>query len=201
MPSLGDTAAWLTSGAGDGSTAPSTLPSIRVDGHRIRSLRSRVSPVEGTGPGNGIAGPEDETLTRARTQIAPMGSSGKAFRLLAPKVSTVRTATLYPTQEWEGQVVEVRSHELEARLLDVTSGDRRGREVATIPLQELSAEDRTGVRVGSIFRWVIGYERSVGGTRRRVSQIVFLDPPRLSDRDLKRGREWAAWLREGWDEE
>ena len=45
--------------------------------------------------------------------------------------------------------------------------------------------------VGSIFRWVIGYERTPEGTRKRVSQIVFRDLPRMTESDLRAGREWA----------
>ena len=43
----------------------------------------------------------------------------------------------------------------------------------------------------SIFRWVIGYERSASGTKKRVSQIVFRDLPRLTRADVREGREWA----------
>ncbi|WP_420441428.1 hypothetical protein [Candidatus Palauibacter sp.] len=82
--------------------------------------------------------------------------------------------------------------------MDLTAGDSVACEDAVIPLDEISAEDRQNMESGSIFRWVIGYERSVGGTRRRVSQIVFLDLPPVTDRDLERGREWADRLRAQW---
>lgn len=89
-------------------------------------------------------------------------------------------------------------YEFEAWLLDLTAGDEGDRDVAAIPLEEVGAEDRSLMREGAIFRWVIGYERSVGGARRRVSQIVFLDPPHLTERDIEKGREWAEWLLEEW---
>ena len=127
--------------------------------------------------------------------------SSRAFRLLAPTVPSIATPSLHPTQEWEGRVVEIREDEFEAQLIDVTAGDVVPREVATIPLDELGPEDRADMSVGAIFRWVIGYERSVWGARRSVSRIVFLDPPRLTERALEKGREWAAWLREAWGEE
>ena len=45
---------------------------------------------------------------------------------------------------------------------------------------------------GSIFRWVIGYERSVTGTRKRVSRIVFLrDLPTTTEADLRDAEAWA----------
>ncbi|MCY4646291.1 MAG: hypothetical protein OXE73_05400 [Gammaproteobacteria bacterium] len=85
----------------------------------------------------------------------------------------------------------------DARLRDLADG---GREVATIDLEEVSSEDRARIRVGSLFHWVMGYE-TVNGTRSNVSRVVFLDPPRLTRRDLERGRRWAEWLHERWGSE
>ncbi len=84
-------------------------------------------------------------------------------------------ATLHALQEWEGYVVEVKRDELVARLVDLTAGSTHEEEEAIIPLAEIAEPDT--VRVGSIFRWVIGYERSPSGTKKRVSQIVFRDLP------------------------
>ena len=64
-----------------------------------------------------------------------------------------------------------------ARLVDVTIGASHEEEEAVIPRAELSESDDAKMRVGSIFRWVIGYERTRGGTKRRVSQMVFRDLP------------------------
>ena len=44
---------------------------------------------------------------------------------------------------------------------------------------------------GSVFRWVIGYERSPAGTKKRVSQIVLRDLPAVTEADLRDGEEWA----------
>ena len=197
----GDTTCRSANGADDQSTASWALPSISVDGYCIRSLWATVRAVGTKVHTNGIAGAESGKHTHADSQTATGSSIGKAFRFFPPTVPRVRTATLHATQEWEGRVIEIGRNEFEARLLDLTSGDDVAREVATIPLQEVDAEDRALMREGSIFRWVIGHERSVDGTRRRVSRIVFLDPPRLTERDLKKGREWAAWLRQGWGAE
>ena len=65
-------------------------------------------------------------------------------------------------------------------------------EEADIPLDEISDEDSAKMRPGSIFRWVIGYERSVAGTKRRVSQIVFRDLPAITKTDLRDGEKWAC---------
>ena len=104
---------------------------------------------------------------------------------------SLRRATFHALQEWEGYVLEILGDEFVVRLVDLTAGSSHEEEEATIPLAEISDDDAAKLRVGAIFRWVIGYERAPSGTKRRVSQIVFRDLPRLTERDLQRGREWA----------
>ena len=55
-------------------------------------------------------------------------------------------------------------------------------------MTEIADDDAAALRVGGIFRWVIGYERSRSGTKKRVSQIVFRDLPRITERDLQQGQ-------------
>lgn len=101
-------------------------------------------------------------------------------------------ATLHPLQEWEGYVVDISSSEFVAHLVDMTSGDSTSvKEETVIPMEEISEYDAKKMHVGSIFRWVIGYERSASGTRRRVSQIVFRDLPVVTKSDLEQSDEWA----------
>ena len=100
------------------------------------------------------------------------------------------TATLHALQEWEGHVVEVGKSEFTARLIDLTD-DSAYEEEAIIPLDEISDEDATKMRDGSIFRWVIGYERSVSGSKKRVSHIVFRDLPAITRSDIHEGNAWA----------
>ena len=100
-------------------------------------------------------------------------------------------AVLHALQEWEGYVVEVNRENFVARLADMTVGSSHEEEEAIIPLEELSECDVANMTVGSIFRWVIGYERSPGGMKKRVSQIVFRDLPRITERDFRKGTEWA----------
>ena len=131
-------------------------------------------------------------------------SSGRVTTVDFAKVPASRTdagssqATLCALQEWEGCVVEIGDETFEARLLEVTAGARSDTESAAIPLGEIS-HGRDRVRVGSIFRWVIGYERTPGGTTQRVSRIHFRDLPVATDRDLRAGREWARGIMEKFD--
>ena len=100
-------------------------------------------------------------------------------------------ATFHALQEWEGYVLEIGETDFVARLVDLTAGSVQEEEEAVIPLVELSDEDFAKMRPGSIFRWVIGYERTVAGTKRRVSQIVFRDLPAITRMDLRDGETWA----------
>lgn len=100
-------------------------------------------------------------------------------------------ATLEVLQEWEGYVVDIGKTDFVARLIDLTAGSEHEDEEATIPLAEISDDDLARMREGSIFRWVIGYERSVTGTKKRVSQIVFRDLPVITAADLREAEAWA----------
>ncbi len=97
--------------------------------------------------------------------------------------------TFRKLQEWEGHVIEIGADEFVARLVDRTPGHSHETEEASIPLAELSDSDTAKIAVGSIFRWVIGYEDSPSGVRRRVSQIAFRDLPRMTGADFSEGRE------------
>ena len=99
--------------------------------------------------------------------------------------------SLHALQEWEGHVLEIRPTDFLAHLVDFAAGASPAGEEAVIPRAELSDEDNTRMRKGSIFRWVIGYERSPAGTKKRVSHIVFRDLPVVTRRDLVDSEAWA----------
>ena len=99
--------------------------------------------------------------------------------------------SLHALQEWEGHVLEIRPTDFLARLVDLTTSACHAGEEAEIPRAELSDEDNARMRKGSIFRWVIGYERSPAGTKKRVSQIVFRDLPAVTRNDFHRSEVWA----------
>ena len=103
----------------------------------------------------------------------------------------VSASTFHAIQEWEGYVVDVGSVDFEARLIDLTADSAYEEEEAVIPLEEISEDDADRLCTGKIFRWVIGYERSAAGTKKRVSQIVFRDLPAITKTDLRDGQEWA----------
>ena len=108
-----------------------------------------------------------------------------------PQPQPPRTSTFHALQEWEGYVLEIGAEQFMARLIDLTAGAVHEEEEADIPLAEISECDAANMVVGRIFRWVIGYEKSPEGTRRRVSQIVFRDLPRMTAADRREGQDWA----------
>ena len=103
-------------------------------------------------------------------------------------------------QEWEGYVIEIGKDDFTVRLLDLTAGSSHEEEEAVIPLSEISEDDLKRLCLGSVFRWVIGYERSVSGTKRRVSQIVFRDLPALTKQDIFEGEKWAKKVAQLWED-
>ena len=110
-----------------------------------------------------------------------------------PQVPVFRApvATFLALQEWEGYVLEIHETEFRARLVDITADLPNEEEDASIPLAEISEDDARKMKVGSIFRWVIGYERSPMRPKKRVSQIVFRDLPAITRADMRDGEEWA----------
>ena len=107
-----------------------------------------------------------------------------------PQVRRSPPVTLHALQEWEGYVTEIHDTEFTAKLTDLTAKATYAGEEAIIPIDEISEADADKMQVGSIFRWVIGYERTAG-TKKRVSHIVFRDLPAITKTDLRDGEEWA----------
>ena len=107
-----------------------------------------------------------------------------------PQIRPSPRVSFHALQEWEGYVTEISAMEFTARLTDLTSGAKYASEEASIPVNEISDDDADKIHVGSIFRWVIGYERK-GRAKKRVSQIVFRDLPVITTSDMRDGRKWA----------
>ena len=113
-----------------------------------------------------------------------------------PKAHRHPAVTFHALQEWEGYITEVNDMEFTANLIDLTAGASYEKEEAVIPFDEISENDSSKMHVGSIFRWVIGYERSAAGTKKRVSHIVLRDLPAITSTDLQAGENWARKIME-----
>ena len=103
-------------------------------------------------------------------------------------------------QEWEGYVTKIEKDDFTVRLLDLTAGSSHEEEEAIIPFSEISEDDLKRLRLGSVFRWVIGYERSASGTKRRVSEVVFRELPVVTKQDLAEAEERARKTAQLWAE-
>ena len=93
-------------------------------------------------------------------------------------------ATFHAVQEWEGYVVDIGLSEFVARLVDLTAGSSHEEEEAIVPVAQISDHDAARLRLGSIFRWVIGYESSAVESETWVSRIVFRDLLKITKSDL-----------------
>lgn len=161
-----------------------------------RSAVERIGSVLKHGPNGTLGTGASHTDTNAGTSMPSDGRWQRAADLarivnLPTLPRRTPVATLHALQEWEGYVVEVGETDFVAHLTDLTAGADREEEEAVIPIAELSDDDAGKMREGSVFRWVIGYERSPAGTKKRVSQIVFRDLPAMTEADLRAGGAWA----------
>ena len=165
----------------DVDVVPETLVQRAIDSafhHQANTASAANATTASTVPTEVAHGPNGGRLAQVRSLPPP-------YRHRAP------VATLHPVQEWEGYVVDINDTHFTARLVDLSARLVHEEEEAIIPLTELSDNDVGRMRDGSIFRWVIGYERSSSGTKKRVSQIVFRDLPAMTPSDLRDGRTWA----------
>jgi hypothetical protein len=105
-----------------------------------------------------------------------------------------RTASFSALQEWEGYVVGLSDTHVLANLIDLSKPGSRADNAAQIPLEEFSDHDLRRVRLGSVFRWAIGYQRSPSGTKMRVSQIVFRELPQWTAKELEHSEKEATEL-------
>ena len=132
-----------------------------------------------------------------RTAVPPYSNRQRpndirvAMLARAVRARRAPTASLVASQEWEGYVVHIGERDFTALLTDLTAGAASGDEEATIPLAEIAEDDAKRMRLGSVFRLVIGHERSPLGTKKRVSQIVFRDLRAVMQADRREGKKWA----------
>jgi hypothetical protein len=151
--------------------------------------RQREAPSEQSRDNNGTS--HDETLPGSVwpsklpdfSQLS-FEAEPDASRTKHPSGQVARLS-LEPLQEWEGYVTDIGEETFHARLVDVTAEDEIEQETAEFEISDLSEDGLAMLREGAVFRWVIGYQRSVGGTKRRVSEIVFRRLPAWTKADLR----------------
>ena len=162
-----------------------TLELLRELPSTVRKKVQQRNAARGAGP-EGANKPTQEASSGYGQEA---GEPIVGFPTIPERVA--QSSSLPALQEWEGYVLAIRRTDFLARLVDLTTGSSHAGEEAEIPKTELSDEDNGRLREGSIFRWVIGYERSAAGTKKRVSQIVLRDLPVVTKGDLARSEAWA----------
>ena len=100
--------------------------------------------------------------------------------------------TLDVLQEWEEYVVRIGNTDFTAELLDLTAGASFSEEEADIPLTFLTDGDVARFRLRACSAGQSGYERSVAGTRKRVSRIALRDLGTFTKANLQEGRKWGV---------
>ncbi len=96
-------------------------------------------------------------------------------------------------QEWEGYVQSVGDNEFTASLFDITNKRNIEDEEADFFIDDLNEDDKSVLKPGAVFRWLIGY-RWIGGTKERISKIVFRRLPQWTDSDLQAVQEKAKHI-------
>ena len=100
--------------------------------------------------------------------------------------------------EWHGQVTAIYedsfSAELKGRHGEGVIGSE---EEAVIPLEDIRSDDRALVRIGAFFSLCVCYGLSVGGQRRRFTDVVFRRLPAYILEELEQARERARELVRG----
>ena len=124
---------------------------------------------------------------------------GQAGIIVAPaQESGVRAPTRIPRIEhreakegfralyqWEGTVLSFTDEGFVARTRDIVD-TRLPDEQVVLPLEDVPKADRHLLRVGAVFYWLIGYEETDDGARKRLSMLRFRRLPGWSKRALER---------------
>jgi hypothetical protein len=103
-----------------------------------------------------------------------------------------RVANFTALQEWDGYVISMNGDAFGARLTNLTNKGPQDAEEVEIPYEELDESSVRRMEIGSLFRWSIGYERSSGGQKTRVSRIILRQLPRWRKSELERANQEAA---------
>ena len=117
------------------------------------------------------------------------------FGKYLPQNNSIQKSTIHKNfnllQEWEGYVIVIKDDYVTARLLDITADALV--ESVEVDIPRMKIEEGTNmakVKIGSVFRWVIGYEQ-INGTAKRASKIIFRDLPVFTQSDKQAGLAWA----------
>lgn len=153
------------SGSSDRLEREVTKYSSDVSRVRFSAQRSTVEP---SGDANGRPLRESTDLIPSIEVDDQVASLSKRF----PQRPIYHgRATLAPSQEWEGYVDSINDRTFFVKLCNVKDGSGLPVEEGEFELRELSEAERSRLEVGSIIRWVVGFERKPNDQRQKVSRL------------------------------
>jgi hypothetical protein len=137
------------------------------------------------------------SLTNPHSADAATADASQGLQLVKLPAHSPRYHILpsfHALQEWEGYVTAICDEVFVAELVDVTRNRARAEEQVDFLLSDLDDEQRKSLRLGAVFRWAIGYERSPAGSKKRVSQLIFRELPQWTQADLDAARAYGQSL-------
>ncbi|MBI1211870.1 MAG: hypothetical protein GC190_10440 [Alphaproteobacteria bacterium] len=88
------------------------------------------------------------------------------------------------SNEWDGYVSAIGETTFEVELVDLRD-PTGGRIKAEIPIEELDEDARKRLAIGQVLRWVVGYEITRSGQKKRASIILIRRLPRWTKNEIK----------------
>lgn len=145
---------------------PTVHRPVEIDGTQTKRSNISASALDGVRVLDGIA-----PLERARLYEYKLSSR------------------LDVLQSWEGAITAINFDcgIFVARLYPVTGNSQEIAE-AEFDIDDVSENDLDLLRIGGIFRWMVGYRTQSYGQRERISAIVFRRLPGWSEEDLYAAR-------------
>lgn len=87
-------------------------------------------------------------------------------------------------RQYEGEVIDIAENQITALLTNYREDDMPVERVV-FQLSEVPEADLDLVEIGSEFYWTLGFEKTPGGTERRVSEVRFRREPRWTANQLE----------------
>jgi hypothetical protein len=130
--------------------------------------------------------PRSDEGGQGDTQSATVQEAGPVLALRQPH--TAPRLTMQILGEWEGCVEEIGKDFFCAQLIQIGRTTPKTDEHVEFAKAELSEFDLQLLKIGAIFRWVIGYSRLPRGSKRRDSSIVFRRLPAWRTSEIEKAR-------------
>lgn len=195
---------YTESGRFNGTNRELSETEIFCDDFKQRFGNNHFPPTESTSV------PTNTTWSQVNRGSQGYSYVGKIDQVVAPLSKRIPQAlsadqnvrSLNPLMEWEGSVEKIDQNGFTARLTNVLTGEELPTEEAVFSLSELNDVNRENLKIGAIFRWIIGLQRLPNGNRQRVSELYFRRLPAHTEKEIERSINEARAIVESiqWDD-